>query len=109
MNGLTEKEVLDVLLAVERGEVTIPREEAIAAEEAYCGNVTYHLSNGWVFTIFNDCGEWDYIDEVVAADGRSLSFDDISGGTPYEPTGAAMPHLYDYQCPPTCEAWGITA
>lgn len=102
---LTEKEVLDVLHAVERGEVTIPPEEAMAAEEAYCGNCTYHLSNGWVFIIFNDCGEWDYIHEVTAPDGRSLQFDDIAGEGASDPP---MPTLYDYHCPPTCTAWGIT-
>lgn len=102
---LTEQEVLDVLHAVERGEVTIPHEEAKEAEEAYCGDCAYHLSNGWVFIIFNDCGEWDYITKVTAPDGRSLAFDDIAGVGASDPP---MPRLYEYHCPPKCQAWGIT-
>lgn len=105
---LSEQEVLDVLHAIERGEVTIPEEQRKAAAEVYCGNVEFTCSNGWRFTIFNDCDEWDYIDEVTAPDGRMIRSDDIAGvDVPFgsEP----MRELYLY-APPVHLAmgqWGI--
>lgn len=106
---LSEQEVLDVLGAVERGEVTIPDGEKQAAQEAYCGDCTFHLSNGWVFVIFNDCDEWDYISEARAPDGRLLRYEDIAGSQPYDPAGPALPALYGYTPPidRAIDLWGI--
>lgn len=99
MNSLTEQEVLDVLHAIERGEVTIPKEQRDAAFESFCGKVPFTCSNGWKFIIFNDVNEWDYIDRVTAPDGRFLVIDDIW----------KMPVLNGYS-PPTevgMRVWGL--
>jgi hypothetical protein len=76
MAGITEEELLEFLKAIEEGTISLQPEECIP-QDIYAGNVPYAASNGWRITIFNDCNEWDYVDHVVAADGRSLSFDEI--------------------------------
>lgn len=39
------------------------------------GNVDFTLEDGWRITVFNDCGEWDYIDTVTSPAGWSIDFD----------------------------------
>jgi hypothetical protein len=46
-------------------------------QDVYAGNVVYRASNGWVLTVFNDANEFDYVDEVVASDGRSADLDHL--------------------------------
>lgn len=41
----------------------------------YSGDESYTASNGWKLAVFNDAGEWDYIDHFEAPDGRVLDFD----------------------------------
>jgi hypothetical protein len=45
-------------------------------DEVYAGNVTFAI-DGWRVTFFNDCGELDYTDEVIAPDGRTADFDEF--------------------------------
>lgn len=113
MSILTEQEVLDVLCAIDRGEVTILEEDKRAAEAQYCNNVTLHASNGWTFVVFNDCDEWDYLDEATAPDGRSISYKDING---WDPSGDAkpppfgqepMPELAVFEPEHPHETWGF--
>lgn len=72
----TEEELLEFLKAIEEGTIALQPEECIP-QDIYAGDVPYTASNGWRITIFNDCNEWDYVDRVIAADGRSLRFDEI--------------------------------
>ena len=76
MAGIPEEELLEFLKAIEQGMISLQPEGCIP-QDIYAGNVAYNASNGWRITIFNDCNEWDYVDRVIAADGRSLSFDEI--------------------------------
>jgi len=76
MAGITEKELLEFLKAIEAGTVVLQPEKCIP-QDIYAGDVPYTASNGWRITIFNDCNEWDYVEEVITADGRSLDFDSI--------------------------------
>src|SRR5262252_4731045 len=76
MAGIPEEELLEFLKAIEAGTILLQPEESIP-QDIYAGNVPYTASNGWRITIFNDCNEWDYLDHVIAPDGRSLSFDEI--------------------------------
>jgi hypothetical protein len=76
MAGIPEEELLEFLKAIEAGTILLQPEECIP-QDIYAGNVPYTASNGWRITIFNDCNEWDYVDHVIAPDGRSLSFDEI--------------------------------
>ncbi|MCE9669075.1 hypothetical protein LY474_14780 [Myxococcus stipitatus] len=103
---LTEEEVLAVLEALERGDVTIPDAQRRAVEDAPRVDMPYLCSNGWFFLIFNDDFEWDYILRVTAPDGRGLVFADIAG-----PPGGPipMPRLYDYRPSPAIalDVWGL--
>lgn len=76
MAGIPEEELLEFLKAIEEGTILLRPEECIP-QDIYAGDVPYTASNGWRITIFNDCNEWDYVDQVIAPDGRSLSFDEI--------------------------------
>lgn len=99
-------EAIAVLEAVERGEVTIPPAETKACAEQYCNDFAYHLSNGWVVVVFNDCDEWDYLSEIHAPDGRSWSAAPCEppDETWFEgPLGQWVPHA-----PGIRERWGIS-
>lgn len=43
--------------------------------EMYAGDVVF-LVEGWRVTIFNDCDSFDYVDHIVAPDGREVDFSD---------------------------------
>lgn len=45
-------------------------------DEVFAGDVRFALSDGSQLVVFNDCGDWDYVDEVVLPDGRRGDFDD---------------------------------
>lgn len=45
-------------------------------DEVFAGNVTFTVA-GWTVAIFNDCGGWDYIDEITAPDGRRFDYDEM--------------------------------
>jgi hypothetical protein len=80
MPSITEKELLQFLKAIEEGAVSLHPESD--PQDIYAGNVTYTASNGWRITILNDCNTWDYVDEVITADGRSVDFDSIDNDMP---------------------------
>src|SRR5579864_5008297 len=80
MAGISEAELMDFLRAIEEGSVSLRPE--FDPQDIYAGNVPYAASNGWHITIFNDCNEWDYVDRVKTADGRSLDFDTIENDMP---------------------------
>lgn len=80
MAGIQEEELLEFLKAIE--EETISLQPESVPQDIYAGNVSYRASNGWRITIFNDCNQWDYVDQVVAANGRSLGFDEIDNDMP---------------------------
>lgn len=78
--NIPEDEVLAVLDAVDRGEVTTLEADRIAMADGYCGDFWFTLSNGWRVSVFNDCDEWDYVSHVVAPDGRECRPWARSGG-----------------------------
>lgn len=102
MAALTEDEILAVLRAIERREVTFPASEIEAAGDWFSGDFTFHASNGWELTVFDDCDEWDYLDSVRAPDGREVDFDQIWNH---------MPRVRDFQ--PNADTvkaiWGLSA
>jgi hypothetical protein len=55
--------ILDVLAQIENGDVTL------ALDELDGENPVYRASNGWRFRVFNDVGDFDYIDAYRASDG----------------------------------------
>lgn len=69
MSATTE----DAIAALEdvccgRASVTYPEEP----ESFWSGDLAFTLSNGWTVVVFLDCGDWDYIDHVVAPDGTTF-------------------------------------
>ncbi len=84
---IEEQELLKFLMQVEAGSVLLT--PTIETQGVYAGNVEYIADNGWRIVIFNDADEWDYIDNVTAADGRTADFEKIelmSTVNSYEPT-----------------------
>ena len=71
---LTSAEVLAVLRAIDRREVTLTADRPPA--DIYAGDCAYRASNGWTLVVFIDCGDWDYLDHATAPDGREWDFDD---------------------------------
>jgi hypothetical protein len=67
---MTVMEVLDLVHQIEKKEVTIALEEP----RPLTGNVTFVCSNGYKVVVFDDCGQWDYLDSVVEPDGHVTSF-----------------------------------
>lgn len=104
---LTEDEVLEVLYALERGEVTISTRQLQQVEDSSGGDTPILCSNGWCFVIFNDACEWDYISRVTAPDGRWLAYEDIAGGP--DVLEQPMPRLADYRPPEdiALDVWGL--
>jgi hypothetical protein len=96
------KELNDFLRAIESGEIllTTPR----SPMEVYSGNMTYRASNGWEIVIFNDSGEWDYVDSISTADGRVYRFEDMDGDylelEDYEPPEEVIEQRYGFQRQP---------
>lgn len=75
MSKLTRSEAEGFLDAINTGKVRlVPNVEPQAH---YCGDVHYLADNGWTITVFNDCNQWDYIDRIVANDGRTITFEEM--------------------------------
>lgn len=64
---MTEAEEAEVLAVLERGPVGV-------GHWGYCSLEVFPLQDGWEVAIFNDCGEWDYVEWVQAPDGRRWDF-----------------------------------
>ena len=88
----TEGEVRDLLRRIETGDVTLTSE---TEPQHVNGDVHYQCSNGWEIVVYNDVGQWDYLDEVASPDGR------VTG---HSAMNAIMPGVADYE--PAAEvAW----
>ena len=68
---IPDPEIRQALDQADRGEVTIA---AVGPEdwmETHKGGIMeFRLGNGWSLAVFNDCGQWDYLEWVLAPDGR---------------------------------------
>lgn len=72
---ISEQDLLVFLDRIEQGDICLtPKQQP---QDIYAGNVDYAADNGWEIRIFNDANEWDYIDGVMAPDGRTIGFDQI--------------------------------
>lgn len=70
-------EVKELLRQVGNGEV-VPKLKDPTVTWADAGDIGY-IVDGWEVVIFNDCDDWDYVDSVIAPDGRCGEFDDWFG------------------------------
>ena len=73
-NRLTETEILEFLTAVAAGEITL--DSGGIVPQHVNGDVRYTASNGWMLTVFNDCGTWDYL-AALHKGGQSLLREDF--------------------------------
>lgn len=62
--GLTPERVLAVLVDIDDGTVPL----VAGGPWGWNGNRGF-TSAGWVFVVFNDAGDWDYIDSVRSPEG----------------------------------------
>ena len=49
----------------------------LSPKEVYCGAARYKASNSWSVIVFNDCGEFDYIQDIVDEKGRFIDYDHL--------------------------------
>ena len=92
--AITEAEVMAVIGNIEAGKVTV----ACVDEWGISGDVLFKASNGWSFVVFNDCGEWDYFDHIVAPDNRIIDYSaDMCGEDRGLLIDDAMPLLTAYR------------
>ena len=69
-------EVAEVLRRIARGDVQVRLQAGTESwYETLTGNVFFD-ADGWRIVIFNDCGFVDYVDSVVAPDGRTAKYED---------------------------------
>ena len=73
MPSIAEDEVLEVIRRIEHGEVSVLVDHEW---EVAWGPRAFTTSDGWRFVVFNDGGQWDYIEQVDSPDGRCLEPDD---------------------------------
>jgi hypothetical protein len=67
---MTEQEIVAMCEAVDAGELSVELEGGETWEQAYgAGNLRFRFGNGIRIVVFNDCGEWDYIDSYIEPDG----------------------------------------
>jgi len=74
----------------------------------YCGGMEWRTPSGWLVQVFNDCCEWDYLQRLIAPDGREWEFpfqastlamtDRIADWTPDPENYAGWPRIE--VCPP---------
>jgi hypothetical protein len=96
---LTEAEILQVLHAIETGEVQLAPDDMTRPPAHQNGNVPYTTSHGWELVVFNDAGGWDYLDRITAPDGRTAEFDDFAKPISDDPFTYTMPQVYFYRPP----------
>lgn len=89
-----EKKILKVLNQIDKGEIQLDEEQVKYAKENFA-DCPFNVGK-FIITIFNDCGEWDYVSEVQYG-GKKI--------TNYLIT-KHMPKLYNWQ-PTHPEYWGM--
>ncbi|MCA9317240.1 MAG: hypothetical protein KDB73_17260 [Planctomycetes bacterium] len=69
----TEAEALRVIERIEAGVVGVSPSEPWGA---WSNLVSFTTTNGWRFVVFNDFGQWDYIEGVIDPEGARLVVSD---------------------------------
>lgn len=79
--------IKQLLSQIESGECIITKHlsttETYGYLAAHYGNVSYITDNGWLITVFFDCGEWDYIDSITSPEGETIMWEDLSSELRY--------------------------
>jgi len=96
--SVSEDEVLEVIARVEAGDLLVTKD---CSWDVGALGVKFTTEDGWRIVVFNDAGQWDYIETVEAPDGRFLESPEID----------EMPCVEDYH-PATvaiARLWGLSA
>jgi hypothetical protein len=94
---VTEQDIVAMCEAVDAGELSVILEGGQTWDEAYSGNMSFLFGNGYRLVVFNDCGEWDYVDSYIAPDGTEMDVEYFG-----------LPSLlFDWE-PKHFARWGIT-
>ncbi len=102
---MTEQDILAMCKAVDAGELSVELEGGKTWDEAYSGNMRFRFGNGFRLVVYNDCGEWDYIDSYIAPDGTRTEV--IVPDVTETQAQADDPSLFDLE-PKHFARWGIT-
>lgn len=89
-------QVYTVLQSILDGTVTVKE-----TGNDWSSNREFTTSSGWKFIVFDDCGEWDYIDNVITPKGVSLceqfGWDYLEcNGTIYDPTPTELREIWNW-------------
>jgi hypothetical protein len=95
--SVTAQEIIAMCEAVDSGGLLVELEGGQTWDRAYSGNMTFRFGNGYRLLVFNDCGEWDYVDSYIAPDGTRTEVDDWGDSLA----------LFDWE-PKHFARWGIT-
>ena len=73
-SGVKSSEVVSLLADIAKEKITLTlSNSAISWSSIESGNIEFK-ANGWTIKVFSDCGSFDYVDSVIAPDGRKGSF-----------------------------------
>lgn len=79
---ISDAELAEVLNAADTGVVSISGIDSDDWDHTYSGGIMqFALGNGWRLGIFNDCGEWDYIEWIESPDGRREEYMNRGSGS----------------------------
>lgn len=74
MTTIQASEVAEVFRQALRGEITVKLRGFESWSDIGSGNFSFEFGE-WVIVVFNDCMEFDYVDNVIAPDGRTAEFE----------------------------------
>jgi hypothetical protein len=80
---LTAREICQILREASMASRAMRRITSASWNEIYCGLMTVDV-DGWVITLFNDCGTLDYCDSCYSPDGREYEFSSRDASDPIE-------------------------
>ncbi|WP_411960662.1 hypothetical protein ACK3BE_09535 [Pseudomonas mandelii] len=80
---LTAREVYQILREACMASRATRRITSAKWNEIYCGLMTVDV-DGWVITLFNDCGTLDYCDSCYSPDGREYEFSSRDASDPID-------------------------
>ena len=80
---LTTREVYQILRDASMSGRAKRRVTTTSWDAIYCGLMTVDV-DGWVITLFNDCGSLDYCDSCYSPDGRKYDFSSRDAFDPAE-------------------------
>jgi len=80
---LTAREISQILREAAAATRLTRRITKVGWDEIYCGLMTVDV-DGWVITLYNDCGSLDYCDSCYSPDGRKFDFSSRDVSDPIE-------------------------